>query len=291
MTLGEYPDKVDPRFLISLDHFLNSEFDIGKFRDIGHLVGVNRFNQAGGAIMEDFDNDGLLDLAVTTFDPTEPMAFYRNKGDGTFEDRTEAAGVTDQLGGLVLRPDRLQQRRPHGHLHLARGLVPHPDPASLLRNNGDGTFTDVTREAGLLDPVNSTSRAWADYDNDGWLDLFVGCEQQPNRLYHNRGDGTFEEVAAKAGVQGDARALLQGRRLDRLRQRRLSRPVPQQSRRRRPAVSQQSRRHLHRRHRGDGHRRALVTASRAGPGTTTTTAGSTSSPPATTARSRTWSRA
>ena len=70
---GEHPQKVDPRFLISLDRFHNSEFDIGKFRDIGHLVGVNRFNQAGGAIMEDFDNDGLLDLAVTSFDPTQPM--------------------------------------------------------------------------------------------------------------------------------------------------------------------------------------------------------------------------
>ncbi len=65
MTLGEYPGKVDPRFLVSIDHFLKSEFDIGKFRDIGHLAKVNRFNMAGGAVMEDFDNDGLLDLATT----------------------------------------------------------------------------------------------------------------------------------------------------------------------------------------------------------------------------------
>ena len=100
MTLGEHPARSIRGSGISLDRFLNSEFDIGKFRDVGHLVGVNRFNQAGGAIMEDFDNDGLLDLAVTRFDPTERMAFYRNKGDGTFEDRTEAAGVTGQLGGL-----------------------------------------------------------------------------------------------------------------------------------------------------------------------------------------------
>ena len=71
----------------------------------------------------------------------------------------------------------------------------------LLRNNGDGTFTDVTAQAGLLEPVNSNCATWADYDNDGFLDLFVCCEQQPNRLYHNRGDGTFEEVAAKAGCK------------------------------------------------------------------------------------------
>src|SRR5262249_22145525 len=74
---------------------------------------------------------------------------------------------------------------------------------SLLRNNGDGSFTDVTREAGLLDPVNSNSATWADYDNDGWLDLFVCCEQQFNRLYHNRKDGTFEEVGGRAGLRGE----------------------------------------------------------------------------------------
>jgi hypothetical protein len=73
---------------------------------------------------------------------------------------------------------------------------------SLLRNNGDGTFTDVTREAGLMDPVNSICATWADYDNDGFLDLFVCNETGPNRLYRNRGDGTFEEVAVRAGVQG-----------------------------------------------------------------------------------------
>ena len=66
MTLGEYPDQVDRRFRLDLSRFFHSEFDIGKFRDVGHLVGVNRFNQAGGAIMEDFDNDGLLDIVVTS---------------------------------------------------------------------------------------------------------------------------------------------------------------------------------------------------------------------------------
>jgi hypothetical protein len=66
MTLGEYPDNVDPRFRLDLKRFLHSEFDIGRFRDISHLVGVNRFNQAGGAIIDDFDNDGLLDIVVTS---------------------------------------------------------------------------------------------------------------------------------------------------------------------------------------------------------------------------------
>ena len=156
---------------------------------------------AGGAVMEDFDNDGLLDLAVTSLRPDAPMAFYHNTGDGTFEDRTEAAGLTEQLGGMNLRSDRLQQRRPAGSLHLRGRLAALPDAARrLLRNNGDGTFTDVTRRGGAAEPVNSTASCWADYDNDGWLDVFVVCERQPNRLYHNRGNGTFEEVAARAGV-------------------------------------------------------------------------------------------
>jgi hypothetical protein len=206
MTLGEYPDKVDARYLVPLDYFLKEEFDIGKFRDIGHQVGVGRLNQAGGAIMDDFDNDGLLDIVVTSMDPLQSMAFYRNKGDGTFEDRTQAAGLAGQLGGLYcVQTDYNNDGRLD--IFIPRGAwLRQPIRPSLLRNNGDGTFTDVTREAGLLDALNSISATWADYDNDGFLDLFVCCERGPNRLYHNKGDGTFEEVAARAGVQGGGRA-------------------------------------------------------------------------------------
>jgi hypothetical protein len=210
MTLGEYPDKVDTRFLVSLDHYLKSEFDIGKFRDIGHLVGVNRFNLAGGGVMEDFDNDGLLDLATTTFDPTEHMAFYRNLGNGTFEDRTESAGLTNQLGGKTcVQTDYNNDGRMD--IFVSRGAwMEHPIRQSLLRNNGDGTFSDVTKQVGLFDPVNSTNSSWADYDNDGWLDVHILNETGTNRLYHNRGDGTFENVSAKAGVGGNPDAMCKG---------------------------------------------------------------------------------
>jgi Tfp pilus assembly protein PilE len=210
MTLGEYPDKVDPRYRLDLSRFIHSEFDIGRFRDVGHLVGVNRLNQAGGAIMEDFDNDGLLDIAVSSFDATQPMSFYRNKGDATFEDRSESAGVTRQLGGLVCyQTDYNNDGRMD--IYIARGAwIPIPIRPTLLRNDGASGFTDVTQESGLLDPVNSNAAAWADYDNDGWLDLFVGCEKQTNRLFHNKRDGTFEEVATSAGVQGDDRQFCKG---------------------------------------------------------------------------------
>jgi hypothetical protein len=203
MTLGEYPGRVNPRYLVSLKRFETSEFDIGKFRDIGHLAGVNKFNESGGAIMDDFDGDGRLDIVVTSFSQTEPMALFHNKGDGTFEDRSESAGLAGQYGGLVCyqtdyNNDGLLD------IHIPRGAwFKLPVRPSLLRNNGNGSFTDVTQEAGLLDPVNSNAACWADFDNDGFLDVFIACEKQTNRLYRNRGNGTFEEVAAKAGVAED----------------------------------------------------------------------------------------
>ena len=200
MTLGEYPAGVDPRFRLSLDRYLSAEHGIGKFRDVGHLAGVNRFNQAGGAILDDFDGDDRLDVVLTSYDPTAPMAFYRNTGDGTFEDRTRAAGLGDQLGGLYC------VQADYDNDGLLDIFVPRgawfttPMRPSLLRNTGNGTFTDVTRQAGLLGGMNAITAQWADYDNDGFLDLFVCGEAQANRLYRNKGDGTFEDVAAKAGV-------------------------------------------------------------------------------------------
>jgi hypothetical protein len=201
MTLGEHPAGAPEKYRLDFSKF-GREADIGQFRDIGHLVGVNRLNQAGGAVMDDFDNDGLLDVVISSSDPTQAMAFYRNKGDGTFEDRSEAAGLTKQYGGLFLVQTDYNNDG-FLDLYVPRGAwFRRPMRASLLRNNGNGTFTDVTREAGLMDPVNSINASWADYDNDGFLDLFVCNETGPSRLYRNKGDGTFEEVAAKAGVQG-----------------------------------------------------------------------------------------
>ncbi len=210
MTLGEYPQKVDPRFLIKLDHFLKSEVDIGKFRDIGHAAGVDRFNMAGGSVLEDFDGDGLLDLAVTSFDPTLPMVLYHNNGDGTFKEQTEAAGLKGQLGGKnLVQTDFNNDGRMD--LFISRGAwLPYAMPQSLLRNNGDGTFTDVTRAAGLGEPVDSTASCWADYDNDGLLDVLILTELQGNRLYHNRGDGTFENVTARANIGSNPRRYCKG---------------------------------------------------------------------------------
>src|ERR1700691_275812 len=76
----------------------------------------------------------------------------------------------------------------------------YPQPLSLFRGNGDGTFTEVTREAGLTDLIQTQTAAWADINNDGLLDLFIGNERGPSRLFLNRGDGTFEDISASSGV-------------------------------------------------------------------------------------------
>ncbi len=158
MTLGEYPDKVDPRYRLSLDRYQNSEFDIGKFRDIGHLVGVDRFNQAGGAIMEDFDNDGLLDIMVSSFDPTQGMAYFQNKGDGTFADRSKEAGVTSQLGGMVCyQTDYDNDGRMD--VYIVRGAwLTHPVRPTLLRNEVPVFFPTSPGRRGSWTPSIPTAR-------------------------------------------------------------------------------------------------------------------------------------
>ena len=160
--------------------------------------------------MDDFDNDGLLDVVVTSFPPNESMSYHRNRGDGTFEDRTVQAGVSGQLGGMLCYQADYDNDGLMDVFVLRGAWMPYPIRPSLLRNTVAGVFVDVTSEAGLLDPVNSNAAAWSDYDNDGLADLFIGCERQTNRLYRNKGNGTFEQVAEMAGVQGNTGDFCKG---------------------------------------------------------------------------------
>jgi hypothetical protein len=203
MTLGEYPQRVPPRYVIPPETF-RSQSDIGRFRNVAAPLGLDQPELSGGAIMDDFDNDGLLDLVVTSIDPAVPMSFYKNQGDGTFKERAQAAGLAGQLGGLYCVQTDYNN---DGWLdiYVCRGAWWGPMRHSLLRNNGNGTFTDVTREAGLIAPLDSQVAAWADYDLDGRLDLFVGGETVPSRLYRNKGDGTFEDVTERAGIHTKGR--------------------------------------------------------------------------------------
>jgi tetratricopeptide (TPR) repeat protein len=199
MTLGEYPSGVPTVYLIPEKDFRSKE-SIGRFVDVAPAAGLNVIRGAGGVIVDDFDNDGLLDVVVSSLDVCDPIRFFHNNGDGTFSDRTEQAGLLDQLGGLnIVQAD--YNNDGCMDILVLRGGWEFPQRKSLLRNNCNGTFTDVTEESGLAATVTSTqAAAWADVDNDGNLDLFIANEKAPAQLFHNRGDGTFEEIGKAAGI-------------------------------------------------------------------------------------------
>ncbi len=174
------------------------------FPDVAATVGVDRISGAGGAIVDDFDNDGFNDVIISSVDACESLKFFRNNGDGSFSDRTDKAGLGDQIGGINCVQTDFNN---DGWLDVfvMRGGWEFAMRNSLLKNNGDGTFTDVTAASGLLSGEHRThSAAWADFDNDGWLDVFVAHEETPSQLFRNRGDGTFEDVSKKAGVGQNA---------------------------------------------------------------------------------------
>ena len=271
MTSGDFPGGVPEGFRLPISE-LTSRVPFPRWRDLAPELGVDVRDLAGGAVMEDFDGDGLLDLVTTTQDPCGPMKAFRNDSRGGFEDVTKAWGLDTQLGGLYLvqadydgdgRPDLLvargawlgedgQIRRSLLRNDLARpahrfvdvtaaaglaepaypsqavtwadydgdgdldlfsgsegtstqanitrdGTTGRVYPSQLFRNNGDGTFTDVAAEAGVLNNRFAKGAAWGDYDNDGDPDLYVS-NIGPNRLYRNNGDGTFTDVAPELGV-------------------------------------------------------------------------------------------
>ena len=198
MTLGQYPGGVPPKYLIPPSAFQSKE-NVVRFTDVAPAAGLNSFSEAGGVIADDFDNDGLIDVITSSFDPCEPLHFFHNNGDGTFTDRAQQAGLGEQLGGLNIIQADYNNDGCMDFLVL-RGGWQFPMRPSLLRNNCDGTFSDVTREAGLAEPIASQTAVWADIDNDGFVDLFIGNEQGPSRLYRNKGDGTFEDISHAAGV-------------------------------------------------------------------------------------------
>ena len=208
MTLGKYPDQVPSQWLIAPSLFA-SEHDIGHFLDIAPFLRLDLVSLAGGSIMDDFDNDGLLDLVISSWDLDEQLRYFRNQGDGTFVERTRAVGLTGITGGLQLVHADFDNDSWLDFLAV-RGAwqgIDGQHPNSLVRNQGDGTFADVTEAAGVLSFHPTQTAAWADVDNDGWLDLFVGNETfpgtgdvHPSELFHNQGDGTFVEKAASLGL-------------------------------------------------------------------------------------------
>ena len=192
----------------------------GTFTDVTAASGLGVELYALGGAAADYDNDGRTDLYVTALGGNR---LFRNAGAGTFVDVTRTAGVAaggfstsalwfdyDNDGKLDLFVARYVEWSIEKDLFctLDGKAKSYCTPESyngqspvLYRNRGDGTFEDVTRRAGLQDPTSKgLGVAMLDFDDDGWIDLFVANDTQPNKLYRNLGNGTFKDVATSAGV-------------------------------------------------------------------------------------------
>ena len=177
------------------------------FHNNGHLTFTDKAGQAGlarpdienrTAAWADYDGDGFLDVFITRM-----SGLFRNNGNGTFTEVTTAAGIVvsgDAEAGAW--GDYDNDGDPD--LYVTFGVdTGSPVQGILYRNNGNGTFTDVTTQSGAVNRTNALGATWADYDNDGFLDLYVvtNSAAKPNRLFHNNGDGTFTDVASTVGVE------------------------------------------------------------------------------------------
>jgi hypothetical protein len=199
----------------------------GTFTDVTDKAGVGYPCWAMGVAVGDYNNDGRPDLVVSCFGG---VVLYRNNGDGTFTDATKASGLDKDTGwatgvafgdydgdgfvdlfvphyvdldlkDLPTFGSKITCRYHEVPVQCGpRGLKGSPD--ALYHNNGDGTFTEVAKQAGVDDAKRfyGLTAVWSDFANDGKLDLFVANDGEPNYLYKNNGDGTFKEVGYESGV-------------------------------------------------------------------------------------------
>ena len=209
--LGGYPEALSAEFRIQFpqgDSAPNVAAEGSLLKNVASDLKMDKVDGGRGSAWGDYDNDGDLDIvAVGTY---QPHALYRNNGDGTFTNTAAAAGIADPRGGWgSIFADYDNDGYPD--LYITRGGWSGAAENTLYHNNGDGTFTDVTAAAGVGDPQSSFCAAWADYNNDGYLDLYVADgvigDGAANVLYHNNGDGTFTNTAASAGVADTGNSL------------------------------------------------------------------------------------
>ena len=231
-TVDRFRQGGDP--MITLYH---QDADFKFTTDITKSAGLTRKGWGMGVAVADYDNDGLPDIYVTGYGGN---ALYHNLGNCKFDDVTDKAGVA--AGGFSTGAAWADYDR-DGHVDLFVSRYVHfdmnklPDFGSdekncrfkgilvqcgpwgmlgesdlLFHNRGDGTFEEVSKKAGVDDPNRyyGLGAIWGDYDNDGWPDLYVANDAGPNYLYHNRHDGTFEEVGMLAGAALSGDGLEQG---------------------------------------------------------------------------------
>ncbi|MDE2879414.1 MAG: CRTAC1 family protein [Gemmatimonadota bacterium] len=204
MTAGAWPDSVPPEYRIEAAA-VGGSGEFPRFEDVATRAGLDAVSLSGGAIVDDLSGDGLPDVMTSSRGLLHQLRYFESDGAGGFVDRTAEAGLEGLLGGLNLVHADYDNDGDADVFVLRGGWLVQPLPNSLLRNDG-GTFSDVTREAGLYSEHPTQTGAWADFDGDGWLDLFIGNESRDSlahrsELYRNRGDGTFEEVAAEVGIE------------------------------------------------------------------------------------------
>ena len=190
----------------------------GTFTDVTNLSGVGDTGYGVGCCVGDFDNDGYLDIYVTNFGKN---VLYRNNGDGTFSDVTDAANVGDGRWGAscafadydkdgdldLYAANYVEFKLDENKVCHRGGVRTYCPPQAfegvadvLYRNNGDGSFSEVTKEADVFNPRGrGLGVVWGDYDNDGYLDLYVANDTNENYLYRNNRDGTFSDAAFFAG--------------------------------------------------------------------------------------------
>jgi hypothetical protein len=218
---GEMPDKREPKYWNRLYH---QKVD-GTFADVTERAGLKGDGYSMGAAAGDYDNDGHFDLYVTGYGENH---LYHNNGDGTFTDTTRKLSVDvggwstsagwfdyDRDGRLDLFVVRyMDWDFESGSLYCG---VPSPGPRAychpdnfkgatnnLYHQRADGTFEDVSKAAGFADPYGKgLGVAFADFDNDGWMDIFVANDSVRQSLYRNKGDGSFEDIAVMAGAGYD----------------------------------------------------------------------------------------
>jgi tetratricopeptide (TPR) repeat protein len=207
MTLGDYPSKVPAKWLIPNLDKDNSTYAIKPFVDVAPNLGINNRNMAGGIIVDDFNNDNYLDLITSDWSLNGAMHYYQNDKKGGFIDASKKSELGRFKGGLNLIQADYDNDGDIDVFVLRGAWMGNygKQPNSLLRNNGDDTFTDVTIKSGLFSEHPTQAGVWKDFNNDGWLDLFIGNESRPElneinpcELYISNQDGTFKEVSVKA---------------------------------------------------------------------------------------------
>ena len=176
----------------------------GTFMDIATKAGVADTPNGRGCVWLDYNNDGWRDLYVSC---DGPNYLFKNNGDCTFTDVSKKAGITDSQHGTSIAVADYDH---DGWVDIyvanwgrpASLLVFDPAPRInvLYRNKGDGTFEDVAQEAGVDDDGIAWGAIFFDYDGDTWADLFVANDHGPDKLYRNKGDGTFEDVSEQSGI-------------------------------------------------------------------------------------------